>query len=218
MTCDDVILRLGDEMDEAADPATAAAVRRHVDGCASCRAAASDLSDIRRAARALGPIAPPAHVWAAVEARVRAATIVPAAPRQHWLAAAAGFALIASSLSWLGAHLPVPRTVTGVAGSASGERFELAAAAYQSAIDDLESITATAETPVLAEPAFAALHAGLADLDDAIGEARGRLQREPDDEFSQDSLLVALDDKVSLLQDAVALLDQEAAGLEGTNR
>ena len=33
---------------------------------------------------------------------------------------------------------------------------------------------------------------------------------EPDDEFSQDSLLAALDNKVVLLQDAVALLDQDA--------
>jgi hypothetical protein len=55
------------------------------------------------------------------------------------------------------------------------------------------------------------------DLDEAIDEARGRLSAEPDDEFSQESLLTALDTKVILLQDAVALLDQERADIEGSN-
>lgn len=218
MTCDDVLAKLGETMDGPADSATAAAVRRHLSGCASCRAVAADLSSIREAARTLGAIAPPPRVWAAVEARVRAEAVVATPPRQQWLAAAAGFVLIASGLSWLGAHLPAPPTAPDVAASVPGDRFEQAAAAYQSAIDDLESITAAADAPALAEPAFAALQAGLADLDDAIGEARGQLRSEPGDELSQDSLLVALDYKVSLLQDAVALLDQEAAGLEGTNR
>jgi hypothetical protein len=45
----------------------------------------------------------------------------------------------------------------------------------------------------------------MADLDQVIGEARDQLAREPDDTFSQDSLLTALDSKVALLQDALAL-------------
>ena len=96
-----------------------------------------------------------------------------------------------------------------------GSQFQLAEAAYQTAIADLESITAQAEAPALAEPAFVALQASLVELDEAIGEARGRLSAEPDDEFSQDSLLTALDNKVILLQDTVALLDQERADIEG---
>jgi hypothetical protein len=60
-----------------------------------------------------------------------------------------------------------------------------------------------------------ALQAGRVDLDEAIDEARGRLSTVPDDEFTQDSLLSALDTKVVLLQETVALLDQERADLEG---
>ena len=68
----------------------------------------------------------------------------------------------------------------------------------------------------MAEPAFVALHASLVDLDVAIDEARERLSVEPDDELSQDSLLTALDNKVILLQDTVALLGNEPATEEQT--
>jgi hypothetical protein len=136
---------------------------------------------------------------------------------QQLLAAAAGFVLIASSLWWLGAHLPPAAPAVQISTIEPDGQFQQAEAAYQRAIADLESITAQAEAPALAEPAFVALQAGLVDLDEAIGEARDRLSAEPDDEFSQDTLLTALDNKVILLQDAVALLDQERADIEGSN-
>ena len=217
MTCDDVLLFVDDYVDGACDEVTTASVRHHLQGCPACRAMAEDLTRIREAARALGPVAPPAHVWAGIQARLDA---VPAEEsRGGWqlLAAAAGFVLIASSLAWLGAHLPPATPGVQVAGAEPDGRFQQAEATYQRAIADLESITAQAEAPALAEPAFAALQAGLVDLDEAIGEARSRLSAEPDDEFSQDTLLTALDNKVILLQDAVALLDQERADIEGSN-
>lgn len=132
------------------------------------------------------------------------------------LAAAAGFLLVASSLSWLGSQLPATPAGVPVAETTS-EQYQLAEAAYQSAIEELESIAGEADAPALAEPAFVALQASLMELDEAIGEARGRLTQEPDDEFSQDNLLAALDNKVVLLQDAVALLDQERTDIEETN-
>jgi predicted anti-sigma-YlaC factor YlaD len=209
MTCDDINLLIDDYVDGACDELTAASLRHHLRDCAACRALASDLARIRDAAASLGPVAPPPDVWAAVRARVESGDA--AASAMDWrqlLAAAAGFALLVTGLSWLGANLPSAAPGVQLAGAALSEQFQLAEAAYQVAIDDLESITTQAAGPTLAEPAFVALQASLVDLDEAIGEARGRLSIEPDDEFSQDNLLAALDNKIIVLQDAVALLDR----------
>jgi anti-sigma factor RsiW len=217
MTCDDAALLIDDHVDGACDPATAAAVDRHLSTCERCRALAADLSRIRAAARMLGPVAPPEHVWAGIQATLQAQA--PEAPSVGWrqpLAAAAGFALIVSALSWVGTHLPAAPAGVQLAEAQADDQFQQAEAAYQMAIDDLELIATEADAPALAEPAFVALHASLVDLDEAIDEARERLSVEPDDEFSQDSLLTALDNKVVLLQDAVALLEQDT-DIEGTN-
>jgi hypothetical protein len=218
MTCDDAVLLLDDYVDAGCEPDVAASVQRHLAACPTCRAVAEDISRIRGAAGALGPIAPPARVWTGIQARLHAGDAAASGRWRQFLAAAAGFALVASSLSWLGTRLQPPAPGISVASGEPVGRFQVAEAAYQSAIDDLESITAQAETPALAEPAFAALQAGLADVDAAIDEARGRLSVEPDDEFSQESLLAALDSKVILLQDTVALLDQDGMDLEVLNR
>jgi hypothetical protein len=217
MTCDDVCLVVDDYVDGACDQVTAASVRHHLQACRACRAMAEDLTRIREASRTLGPVNPPAHVWGGIQARLHGKPAEVSQGGWRLLAAAAGFALIASSLSWLGAHLPPVTPRVQVASVEPDGQFQLAEATYQRAIADLESITAQADAPALAEPAFAALQAGLVDLDEAIDEARGRLSAEPDDEFSQESLLTALDTKVILLQDAVALLDQERADIEGSN-
>jgi hypothetical protein len=214
MTCDDLSFLADDYVDRALDPATIASAHRHLSGCRACRTLVEDVTRIRDAARALGPIAPPARVWAGIQAQLADA---PAAPRRGWphlLAAAAGFVLVLSGLWWLGANLP-PQPGAALAATGPRDQFEIAEAAYQSAIDDLESITTQAAAPAITEPALVALQAGLVDLDEAIDEARGRLSTVPDDEFTQDSLLSALDTKVVLLQETVALLDQERADLEG---
>jgi hypothetical protein len=52
------------------------------------------------------------------------------------------------------------------------------------------------------------VHASLDALDQTIGEARERLTQMPDDQISQDLLLSALESKMALLQDTVALLDE----------
>jgi hypothetical protein len=218
MTCDDAVLLIDDHVDGVCDPVTAAAVGRHLNTCERCRVLAADLSRIRAAARTLGPVAPPEHVWAAVQATLQAqATEAPSTGWRQLLAAAAGFALIVSGLSWVGTHLPATPAGVQLAEVRADEQFLQAEAAYQTAIDDLELIATEADAPALAEPAFVALHAGLVDLDEAIDEARERLSVEPGDEFSQDSLLAALDNKVVLLQDAVALLDQDRTDIEGLN-
>ena len=217
MTCEDTALLIDDYVDGACDPATAAALGHHLGTCERCGALAADLTRIRAAARTLGPVTPPEHVWAAIQSSLQAqAAEAPSAGWRQLLAAAAGFALIVSGLTWVGMRLPVVPAGVQLVEVRADDQFLQAAAAYQTAIDDLELIATEAEAPALAEPAFVALHASLVDLDAAIDEARERLSVEPDDEFSQDSLLTALDNKVVLLQDAVALLEQDT-DIEGSN-
>ena len=221
MTCHDCLKRI-DELDDgrlSLDDATK--VRQHLDICPACQAQAADIARIRAAARRLGPIEPPAGVWAHVAAAVGAD-----APAQRardgaldwrlWIAAAASVALVVSSLGWVGSKLVPTPAQSGTPRVAVSEGFQLAEAAYQSAIDSLEPIAADADAPVLTEPALVAVHASLDALDQTIGEARQRLTQTPDDQMSQDLLLSALESKVALLQDTVDLLDQ--SGATGANQ
>ena len=99
MNCNECVELVGELVDGTAYPDVEQAVRRHLDSCASCRALLEDLSRIRTAAAALGPIEPSPQVWAAVQAGLRP---YGAQGRESWalwrpLAAAAGFVLVASS-------------------------------------------------------------------------------------------------------------------------
>jgi anti-sigma factor RsiW len=217
MTCHDCTQRLDDFDDGRLAPDEAAAVRLHLDSCPACRALAVDVARIRAASGKLGAIEPPAGVWARVSAAVGAHPLAanevePRSDWRQWLAAAASVALVVSILAWVGSKLgpagPVTDSTTVGAGMEASEEFQLAEAAYQSAIDSLEPIAADADAPVLTEPALVAVHASLDALDQTIGEARERLTQMPDDQISQDLLLSALESKMALLQDTVALLDE----------
>lgn len=210
MTCHDCVDTMGELVDGTAHPEVAGAVLRHLDSCASCSALFEDLSRIRTVAAALGPIEPPPHLWTGIQARLEPVGPWGLEERDGWrvLAAAAGFVLVASSLGFVASRLAVPGPVTTASEAQAPGVFELAEAAYQAVIEDLEAVATEAEAPFMAEPALVTLQAGLADLDQVIVESRDQLALEPDDTFSQDSLLTALDSKVALLQDALALLDR----------
>ena len=60
-----------------------------------------------------------------------------------------------------------------------------------------------------ARPADAVLKDNLAAIDRAVGESRAALASEPASALAQDSLLDALDTKVALLQDTVALTSED---------
>jgi anti-sigma factor RsiW len=218
MTCDDCTERIDDLDNERLAPEAAAAVRQHLGTCPACGALAADVSRIRMAARSLGPVEPPARVWTRVAAAVGASrpagASVEARPDwRQWLAAAAAVAIVTSGLAWMGTKLvpaPPPAGSGAIAGAESSEEFQMAEAAYQSAIDSLEPIAADADAPVLTEPALVAVQASLDALDQTIGAARERLIQQPSDQLSQDLLLSALESKVALLQDTVSLLDESA--------
>ena len=71
MTCRETTPVLSAYLDRTLDADTHAHVGTHLDACESCRALLADLHHIRSAARSLGPITPPDHIWLEIAGRIR---------------------------------------------------------------------------------------------------------------------------------------------------
>jgi hypothetical protein len=226
LTCEQLVDVLDDYLDgsgRSEERHLREAVDAHVARCPYCPALVADVRAIRMAARTLGPIAPPEHVWRQVRARVS----LDAPPRVSWLdrfgwhsmseplGALAVLVLLVGSLTWIGVRLT--DTAVHVAdASGTPAEFQLAEAEYADAIERLEE-AAEAAGPRLDALTDATLESSIHDIDTAIGDAREALALAPDDAVSQESLLDALGSKVALLQDTVALLaDLEPATEEQT--
>ncbi|HWN87049.1 MAG TPA: hypothetical protein VNN99_17915 [Vicinamibacterales bacterium] len=235
LTCAQLAAALDDVLDglfpDGENPVSRPAVDAHLAACPACRLLAADVRAIRATARTLEPMTPPPAVWAAVRARVieppaagrRVSTLDhPGAWSTGWgawfqpAAAAAVLVLVASSLAWMGTRLGETTASGGGRDIESPTEFALAEAEYSDAIARLEEATAEAP-PGLDDVTTATLRASIDDIDTAIGEAREALAQEPGDEWSQESLLVALGSKVALLQDTVALLGEAGNGTEERN-
>jgi anti-sigma factor RsiW len=230
-------LTLNDFADGALDAPERADVERHVDSCARCRAIVEDLRDIRRAARTLSPIEPPAAVWRRIEEEIRAdagAEPITIASRRPW------FAPSGRQLGWLGiAATIVLATIIGLrmgplapaSGSGSPEpaasapadapstdaaetvesEMRQAEAHYDNAIKGLQQIASEGESEL--DPAMAAtLQKNLAVVDQAIDESRAAVRSEPTSEPARESLLENFATKIALLQDTVALINEMRKG------
>lgn len=225
--CDEFQPRLSELVDGDLDVVERARVDAHVRGCARCAALVQDLERIRQAARHLGPVDPPAHVWLEIAGQIRQAAppapdaaTSPAGKGQRWQWIGLAAALVVSTAgAYLYLHLerrtPVPAAATTTASTASVDIFtdELTQAMthYEKAIGELETLTKTNNgglDPVVA----ATLQKNLSVIDDAIAESRTALTRDPASVPARDSLLEALQRKVSVLQETVALMNEIRKG------
>jgi hypothetical protein len=91
------------------------------------------------------------------------------------------------------------------------EQMQDAEQHYTRVIASLEQIAKTERT-TLDTPVAAVVDQNLAVLDQAIGESRDALQKEPSSELAQQSLFEALRSKVALLQDTIALINEMRKG------
>jgi anti-sigma factor RsiW len=71
MTCHEIVLRLSDHLDGLLPTEQAAELTGHLRACEACRGVFADLTRVRDAARNLGPITPPAHIWLEIAGRVQ---------------------------------------------------------------------------------------------------------------------------------------------------
>jgi anti-sigma factor RsiW len=222
---------INDYVDGALSLSDRAAVAEHLDQCATCRALADDLRELRRAARELAPIEPPARLWTKLEQAVRkssadgrqpAVTTFPGPTRRTWrsqtiwVTAAAAVLVLAAGLSIrMGApreSTPVEETEAPTAQSVEAE-LRQAEEHYQKAISGLEQIAKTEKGEL--DPRTAdTLQANLAVVDQAISESRAALRTQPNSEPAQQSLLASFKAKIGLLQETVALINEMRKGNE----
>jgi hypothetical protein len=120
------------------------------------------------------------------------------------VAVAVSLALLIAGATWLAwKQEPAQAPHEAVGGPAEPEAAP-AEQPYEAAIAGLEQLAASQDASLDADTR-AVLKKNLAVLDRAISESRAALADEPANALAQDSLLDALDTKVALLQDTVAL-------------
>lgn len=198
MNCEQFDERLGDYVEGRPQPD----FERHLATCARCQALVADFASIRRAASSLEELVPPPRLWAKI------ASSIEEKPRRFapWMpvAVAASLAMLIAGATWLAwEQAPASSTAVQVAGSPQDTVLP-AEAQYEQAIAGLQQL-ADAQKAQLDPETRAVLQQNLAAVDRAIDESRAALASEPASTLAQDSLLDALDTKVALLQDAVAL-------------
>jgi hypothetical protein len=211
MNCDTFTELLDDYVDgvrartDGSDP-DRMAFESHLSGCEHCQALVADFSRIRVTASALEDHVPPPRLWASIAASVDAQ------PRRvfAWMpiAAAASLAVVVVGAIWVAwTHFPSASQQPAAVALDQAPAAPVEAQ-YEQAIAGLERL-ANAQDAALDPQTRAVLQQNLAAIDRAIDESRAALANEPASALAQDSLLDALDTKVALLQDAVALASED---------
>ena len=233
-TCERNIERIQELVDGTLGPIRRAELEQHLAVCDECRALAEDLQRIRDGAAALPQMRPPDGAWLQIAARLRqegrvAPTAAPRAERWSygWLAIAATLVLAAgASLFVLFRSTPPPAPASTPVASApaapgagkNGQSVEAAQTAvdaaqeqFEKAIADLEKV-ARANTGALDPGTSAVIDKNLGIIDRAIAENRAAVKAEPASVAARETLFEALRQKVSLLQDTIALINEMRQG------
>ena len=223
MSCREYDAQIGDYVDGAMDEAQRVSFESHLATCASCQAAVADFSVIRAASLSLEPQVPPPHVWRKLSAAIEAEPkpFFGVGGTQWWRAFApiAAMAVLVASLSWTAAQLtsaPGERLASRTPDTQSEPvsilaEYQLAERDLSNTIEGLERIAADDPAALDMETADV-LKANLTVLDGAIGESREALKKEPENDVAQESLFEALRNKVALLQDTIALINEMRKG------
>ena len=221
---------ISDYVDGTLAATSVARVEAHVRHCRSCQAIVQDLRTLGGATRSLEPQIPAAYLWprigAALEADARQRSSrrlfsIGAISFQPVLSTAAMVIVLAGGVwvSWRSVatgdrvNLSASRNASDVVAAIApvDEQMQDAEQHYTRVIASLEQIARTERT-TLDTPVAAVVDRNLAVLDQAIGESRDALQKEPDSELAQQSLFEALRSKAALLQDTIALINEMRKG------
>ena len=230
-------------------PVRRAELQTHLDACAACRALAADLQTIRRTAHDLDVTRPPDHVWLQIADTLRRegriTSVAPGRSRSIAMLAIAATLLLAvgGALYTLYPQDQQGTTVTTADGGTAtdpiaggnaptsdavqsiADDLTTAERHYQSAIAKLEQVAKTNDGSI--DPATAAiLEKNLQVIDQAIAESRTALKAEPESAPARDSLFEALRQKVTVLQNTIALMNEMRKGnsagaaqiLDGANK
>lgn len=231
MSCDDFSEAIGELVDDTLDAHRARALDGHLATCPSCRALVADLRRIRQTAGTLDRLTPPPAVWTDLSARLRAEHALRQRSTRGWrlvlAAAAAVLLLFGGALAWRSMSMRNASQTVASQATAAGEmarsggaakdvqsvetELRLAAEHYENAIAGLEVI-AKSQQKTLDPQLSATLQKNLAVIDQAIGESQAALREQPASRPAQESLFEAFRNKVALLQDTVALVNEMRKG------
>jgi Putative zinc-finger len=231
-------------VDGTLGPIRVAELRQHLDQCPSCRALADDLQRLRDAAASMEPLEAPDHVWMQIAGRLRQEGRVldrtvpaPASRMPHvWLGIAAALVVAVGASIWFviapGTRAPENAVVTPPGNAAATD-------AVQSGVDDLRKAEQLLQSGVaklreglgsdeqgLPSAVATTLDDNLRILDQAILESSSAWQEQPQNMAARNSLFDALQRKISLLQDTIALMNEMRKGnsagvaqvVEGVNK
>ncbi|MGE5837817.1 MAG: zf-HC2 domain-containing protein, partial [Acidobacteriota bacterium] len=182
--CTDIEPRLSAYVDGALTAEERADVARHLDQCAHCPGIVRDLERVRTAARQLGPVRPPDHIWLEIAGQVHVAAGPPARPASasprrpvvwQWVGLAAMLVLVTMAVYFV-MRPPGGAPAPGNAGrdtavQAVADELQLAMQHYEKAIAQLEALTKNRDSAI--DPVVAAmLQKNLTVVDEAIAESR----------------------------------------------
>lgn len=234
MDCNEYQPLLSELVDGGLPRDARAKLEAHLEACDDCRALLADLKRVKAAARALPKLTAPETVWQNVRAGLdaggrhsddrRPATVLPFAPwRWRGLTGLAAAALVLLAVT-AGVYYmtrpgtpltPAPTAPAHENASAAVQSIEAdldaAAMHYQKAIEGLEAVAKEGRAtldPQMAE----VLQKNIGVTDQAIAESRAAIRAEPTSEVAQASLFEALQRKVSLLRDTIALINEMRKG------
>ena len=239
MECRDVRPALSDLVDGTIARDVRPQVEAHLAGCSGCRALLANLKRMREAARALPKLSAPESLWPKVRADFAVETgqsqrPAAAGPRSDdrpsilqfmsrrpgvlaGLAAAAVIVVAVSAGLFITSRRstvpqPAAATATAAAKAASVEaELDLADQHYQHAIAALEQAAKDGQS-VLDPQTAAVLQKNMGVVDQAIRESRAALRAEPTSDAAQSTLFEALQRKVGLLRDTIALINEMRKG------
>jgi hypothetical protein len=196
-----------------------AAFEQHLGGCTRCQALVADLSSVRLTASTLDEHVPPPRLWARIASSIDDQQRQPWWQRQlggtfsAWVPAAvvASIALLLFAGGWNVWEQSLRETPQQVGVAQSEGESVPAEQHYEQAIAGLQQL-ADAQNAALDPETRAVLTKNLAVIDRAIDESRAALAQEPASTLAQESLLDALETKIALLQDTVALATDTDGG------
>jgi anti-sigma factor RsiW len=239
MTCADVERCLGDVLDGHLSADALAPIQAHLTTCTACAGLLADFARLQGAARSLGPITPPDHIWLEIAGRIHldaqtrpaavspaSTTPLPASARRsssdtwQWLGVAAALLVVTTAVyvaSRPDAAAPMSSTSTESNVSAPAtvetveETLQRAQAEYERAIAQLETLVKSGD-PGVSPETVATLQRSVTTIDKAIEESRAALTDNPTSQPARTSLFDALRSKVNLLQTTVVLMNEMRQG------
>ena len=221
MKCEEALKRLDDYVDGALPEAEFQEIELHIAGCPACRAAEEGLRDLlARASRLPREMPPPRDLWPAIRQRIDAPRVLAPRPERsgaRWwtlgsLAAAA--AVVVALVSTLTSVGPSPAPQAGATGVAQPAGAGSAAAPMQQA--ETEYMRATgqlmdvlnARRGSLSPETQTAVSKNLQAIDEALGELRQALDKDPGNRQLNKMLASTQQKKLNLLLRLIRLSSQ----------